>query len=152
MNIVCKWCAACVFKFVQSYIVGQEIGDILAVAVESVVAELCIYKTAVLPSYYFFFAHCKRSYSVVNAMQRQNALYCLPLQYPYCGSWVSTARYSKRFCSVVAVRLRSCKRICERKGINASRKKFACVSLIVFSQAVTHLSNVAKLVLQSFMS
>ena len=74
MNIVCKRCAACVFKFVQGYIMCQEIGGIFAVAVESVVAKLCIYKTAVGPSYYFFFAHCKRSYSVVNAMQRQNAL------------------------------------------------------------------------------
>ena len=68
MNIVCKWCATCVLKLLQSGIVCQEIGNAFAVAVESVVAELCIYKTAVFPSNYFSFAHSKRSYSVVNAM------------------------------------------------------------------------------------
>lgn len=68
MNIVCEWCLACVLKLLQGYIMCQEIGNVFAVAAESVVAELCIYKTAVGPSDYFFFAHCKRSYSVVNTM------------------------------------------------------------------------------------
>lgn len=68
MNVVCKRCATCVLKLLQGGIVCQEIGGVFAVTAESVVAELCIYKTAVLPDNYFFFAHCKRSYSVVNAM------------------------------------------------------------------------------------
>lgn len=88
VNIVCKLCAACVFQFVQGYVVCQEIGGVFAVAVVGVVAEFCIYKTAVGPGNYFSFAHCKRSYIVFLSVVIQNSVgfFLLQLSFLYSQS------------------------------------------------------------------
>lgn len=98
--VVCKLCTTCVFKFVQGRVVYKEIGGVLAVAVVGVVAELCIYKTAVCPSNYFSFAHCKRSLIVFVLVVRQNAVGLFVLQ--FSGFYSQSVR-KKAVCTALFV-------------------------------------------------